>query len=74
MSFEQLPSFFFFSLSKKRRVESRHLEAIEEKETRKKKMNIGEELSEGLRDQGKVIKQCLACEGLNFELNCVGGF
>lgn len=44
-------------------MESRHLEVIEEKETRKKEMNIGEELSEGLRDLGKVIKQCLAWKG-----------
>ena len=40
-------------------MESGHLEAIGEKETRKK-MNIAEELSEGSREQDKVIKQCLA--------------
>lgn len=53
----------FLLICLKQRVESRHLEAIGKKETGKKKKNIGEELSEGSRDQGKVIKQCLAWKG-----------
>lgn len=44
-------------------MESRHLEAIGDKETRKKKMNIGEELAEGSRDQGKAGAHLLWAPG-----------